>query len=132
RHRTTGAQVEGLLDVQDLFLILRKTDIELIYQIGQMQAGELFVRDFLIFERPKDFYGLDFAWHLTADESERNTLSCMFDTALPTRLAIGAAAQVKFTSGTPLRLRDAPDFDAVQITQMAEGTAFDVIGGPAC
>jgi hypothetical protein len=132
RRHTTGEQVEGLLDVQDLLFVLRRTDTELIYQIGQIQAGELFVRDFLIFERPKDFYGLDFAWHLTADEDEQRALSCMFDSAHPTRLAVGAAAQVSFTNGTPLRLRDEPDFDAEEVTQIAEGAAFDVIGGPAC
>lgn len=132
RRQTTGEQVEGLLDVQDFLLILRRTDTELIYEIGQLQAGALFVRDFLIFERTKDFYGLEFAWHLTADEDERYAISCLFDSAQPTRLAIGAAAQVNFTTGSPLRLRDEPDFDASEITQMAEGTAFDVIGGPAC
>ena len=39
---------------------------------------------------------------------------------------------MNFTNGTPLRLRTEPDFDTPEVTQMAEGTEFEVIRGSAC
>lgn len=46
------------------------------------------------------------------------------------RLAIGMRARVTYTDGTPLRLRSAPG-EAI-IAEMAEGTEFNIIGGPLC
>jgi hypothetical protein len=39
---------------------------------------------------------------------------------------------VNFTDGTPLSLREAPDFDSAEILPMPEGAEFNIIGGPAC
>jgi hypothetical protein len=71
-------------------------------------------------------------WHITASDEERRELSCLFDQAQSARFGVGDRARVNFTTGTPLRLREAPDLDAAEIMQMPEGTEFDVIGGPAC
>jgi SH3 domain-containing protein len=71
-------------------------------------------------------------WYITASDQEKQALTCLFDQAQPTRLAIGTRARVNFTNGMPLRLRAAPSLDAAEIQQMPEGTEFDVIGGPAC
>lgn len=71
-------------------------------------------------------------WYLEADEAEQHALSCLFEWSLPERFGVGDRARVNFSDGMPLRLRDAPDLAAAQVTQMPEGTAFEVIGGPAC
>ncbi len=104
-----------------------------LIHIAQIIDGTLHTTEFLrlshsVFERPHDPKD----WYLDADEEERHALSCLFDQALETRLMVGTRARVNFTDGTPLRLRAEPDFDAPVLTQMAEGTPFDVIGGSAC
>lgn len=50
--------------------------------------------------------------------------------APPLRLQVGSSARVSFTNGIPLRVRATPGGQI--ITQIAEGTAFTVIGGPQC
>ncbi|MAS35985.1 MAG: hypothetical protein CL610_18400 [Anaerolineaceae bacterium] len=50
--------------------------------------------------------------------------------APPLRLTVGMSGRVSFTNGVPLRVRSAPGGDVV--TQIGEGTAFNVIGGPQC
>ena len=67
-----------------------------------------------------------------ADEAERNRLSCLFDRALPTQLAVGDAAQVVADDGVGLRLRAAPDRFSTELQTMAKGTTMTVINGPAC
>ncbi|MEL7434161.1 MAG: SH3 domain-containing protein [Chloroflexota bacterium] len=52
------------------------------------------------------------------------------DGAPETRLSVGMRARVTFTDGTALRLRNAPFGDI--LTELQEGTEFDVIGGPEC
>ncbi len=71
-------------------------------------------------------------WHLAATSEDQAALSCLFDATLPARLAVGGRGQVAFTDGTPSRLRDTPGLDGAQVALMAEGTPFDVIGGPWC
>ncbi len=46
------------------------------------------------------------------------------------RLGVGMMGRVAFTNGQPLRVRTAPGGDVV--TQIAEGTVFNVLGGPEC
>lgn len=60
-----------------------------------------------------------------------------FDLAAPecanapeSRLEIGMRARVTYTDGTPLRVRTAPDGSI--ITEIAEGTGFDIVGGSQC
>ena len=50
-----------------------------------------------------------------------------------TRLQVGDAARVTFTDGLPLRIRETPEVaDDNVITQITEGAAFVIIGGPVC
>jgi hypothetical protein len=125
---TTGAQIVDFLGVQDLLLLSRVTDTQLIYDIGQVQDGNFLSREFITFERTESLKGLAHTWHLSAAEAERHALSCMFDTALPARLSIGASA---VTNG-PLSLLKTPDAGALEITLLAQGTQVDIISGPAC
>ncbi len=53
-------------------------------------------------------------------------------TAPPARLIVGGQARVTFTDGTPLRVRDAAGLAGNQVSQLPEGTSFQVIGGPVC
>jgi|GEM_PF-5107909 len=52
------------------------------------------------------------------------------DEAPESRLAIGMRARVTYTDGVPLRVRNAPNGEI--ITQLQEGTEFNVIGGSVC
>lgn len=49
---------------------------------------------------------------------------------LPSQVAVGTLARVTFTDGTPLRLRETPG--GTFLTDLAEGTQFNVVGGPQC
>lgn len=62
---------------------------------------------------------------------ENGSVDC--PTAPPSRVKVGDHARVTFTDGIPLRVRDKPEVatDNV-IVQIAEGTEFDIIGGPQC
>lgn len=128
---TTGAQIMDFLGVQDLLLISQVTDNQLVYNIGQVQGGTFLSREFITFERTDSLKGLAHTWHLSADEAERHALSCMFDTALPTRLSIGTSAQVNAGDGN-LSLYATPDVSASEIALLAQGTQVEIIGGPAC
>jgi hypothetical protein len=101
-----------------------------IYYIAQIIDGNWHYTEF--FRLPASMFDRtgNGDWHITADEAERHQLSCLFDQAQSARFGVGDRARVNFTDGTPLR--EAPDLDAAEITQMPEGTEFDVIGGPAC
>jgi len=123
------------LDVSDLMLTdtSEEANDDAIFHISQIINGTWFTTEFVrlpdtTFERVR----VHRDWHLSASEEEKHILSCLFDQALPTRLSIGTRARVNFTDGTPLRLRAEPRVDAAEILQMPEGTAFNVIGGPAC
>jgi hypothetical protein len=70
---------------------------------------------------------------LTADSEERNRLSCrFFDQVFPSRLKTGQRGQVAFTDGTPSRLRAKPGTDGEVLTQLSEGTSFDIVGSAYC
>ncbi len=72
-------------------------------------------------------------FHLTADTEERNQLSCMFfDQVYASRLQVGQRGRVTFTDGTPSRLRSAPGTAGNVVTQVQEGTSFEIIGGSYC
>jgi hypothetical protein len=101
-----------------------------VYYIAQIINGNWHFTDF--FRLPASMFDRtgNGDWHITASEEEKRELSCLFDQAQPARFGVGDRARVNFTDGTPLR--EAPDLDAAEITQMPEGTEFEVIGGPAC
>ncbi len=48
------------------------------------------------------------------------------------RLEVGGRGRVTFTSGLPVRIRATPGLGGAFVANMAEGTEFDVIGGPEC
>ncbi len=103
-----------------------------VFHIAQIISGEWFSTEFFrlpdaIFQRAGGE-----AWHITASEEEKRSLTCLFDQAMSARLAVGTRARVNFTTGAPLRLRAAPSVEAAEIQQMPEGTEFTVISGPAC
>lgn len=50
--------------------------------------------------------------------------------APPSQVTAGMRARVTYTDGTPLRLRESPT--GAVIRNIAEGVAFDIIGGPTC
>ena len=123
----------------DLLLLTERDDttVEQIYSIGQIIAGEIHLSEF--FRIPITAFSDEIYphigqgdFHLSAGPEERHALSCLFDHAQPARFGIGDRSRVNFTTGTPLRLREAPSFNGIEITQMPEGTEFMVIGGPAC
>jgi hypothetical protein len=140
---SSSARLNGLvsnwLGINDLLLYTENDQAsqETIVSLAQIINNELFTTEF--FRIPRSAFtvapltGVTVGdWHLTAEEAERHQLSCLFDHAQPARLGVGDRVRVNFTTGTPLRLREAPDLDAAEITQIPEGTEFDVIGGPAC
>lgn len=127
------------LGINDLFLYSEsnQNDMETVLSIGQIINNNLFRTE--LFRIPRASFSVSpltgvtsGSWHLSATQEERYQLSCLFDQALSARIGVGDRARVNFTDGTPLRLRTEPDFDAAEVTQMAEGTEFDVIGGSAC
>ena len=132
-------QVLEWLGEGDLLLLTERDDttVDQIYFIGQIIAGEMHLSEF--FRIPITAFSDEIYphigqgdFHLSAGPEERHALSCLFDHSQPARFGIGDRSRVNFTTGTPLRLREAPSFNAIEITQMPEGTEFMVIGGPAC
>lgn len=124
--------VEAMLGVQDLMLITTVSDDTLLLSIAQIQDGTLYRQPFVEFARSENVNTLDFDWHLTADEAERQTLSCLFDNALGTRLLVGIQARVNVTSGAPLSLYAEPSLESSVIAQLQDGSIVDIIGNPAC
>lgn len=100
------------------------------YVVAQVQNGTLYTRPLVTLsaESNASYVGVRF----TGGEAEKARLSCLFDQTLAPQLAAGARGQVTFTDGTPSRLRSDHYTDAEVITQMAEGTAFEVTGAPYC
>jgi hypothetical protein len=103
-----------------------------IHYIAQIIDGTWHSTEF--FRLPQSLFEQtgDGDWHITASEAEKQQLTCIFDQTLPIQLAVGVRGRVTFTDGTPTRLRAEPGIHSAEITQMAEGTEFDVIGGPIC
>ncbi len=103
-----------------------------IFYIAQSINGEWHSTEF--FRLPHDaFPTVRFGdWRITASPEERQILSCLFDQTLPVRLEVQSRGRVAFTGGTSSRLRAAPGIHSTELTLMAEGTAFDVVGGPTC
>ncbi|MCU0498830.1 MAG: SH3 domain-containing protein [Anaerolineae bacterium] len=72
---------------------------------------------------------------LSIDPNEINRVSCLFfDTIYPSRLSPNTRGQVTFTDGTPSRLRSEPGLhpESSVVTQMQEGTSFEVSGDARC
>jgi Tol biopolymer transport system component len=103
-----------------------------IHYIAQVINGTWYSTEF--FRLPKSLFELtgEGDWYITASETEKQQLTCLFDQTLPIQLGVGVRGRVTFTDGTPSRLRAEPGIRSAEITQMAEGTEFDVIGGPIC
>jgi hypothetical protein len=102
--------------------------------IAQIIDGEWYSQEFIAIaslQPPYTSGNSDF--HLTAEGDERNQLSCMFfDQVYPPKLQPSQRGQVTFTDGTPSRLRDMPGTNGTVVTQMDEGTAFEVVGSAYC
>ncbi len=80
-----------------------------------------------------DRTGLGLRFHFTGTPEEEAALSCMFwDEVYPPHLKAGARGRVTFTDGTPSRLRADHSAHAAVVTQMAEGTTFEVTGASYC
>ncbi len=128
--------LEGWLGVEDLLLMVTYDQVatDLVLYVARIVEDELQTTEF--FRVPDEIVGSPHIsngdWHLAATPEEQAALSCLFDATQPARLAVGGQGQVAFTGGTPSRLRDAPGLDGAQVALMAEGTPFDVIGGPWC
>lgn len=129
-------RIQHWLGVDDLLITFRVDDATdyRIFSIGQIIDGNWYETEFFRLSGT-EYSGITVGgsdWRLTATQEEQYQLSCLFDQAIPVRIAIGQRARVNFTDGTPLRLRTEPDFSATEIMQMSEGTEFEIIGGSAC
>lgn len=72
-------------------------------------------------------------FRFTGTPEQEATLSCMFwDEVYPPRLTPGQRGRVTFTDGTPSRLRADHSTNAPVVTQMPEGTTFDITGPAYC
>lgn len=123
------------LGVEDLLITtVPSTTGDFIYLVGQLVGDQWKSTEF--FRLPSQDFpvtSINLAdWKLTASQEEQRQLSCLFDEGFPSRLVVNSRGQVTFTDGTPSRLRSAPGTDSEVITQMAEGTPFNVIGDPYC
>jgi hypothetical protein len=120
------------LDVGDLLLTGTSNSEAQIHNISQVINGNWYSTEFFRF--PENTFAItgDYAWIFTGADSERRKLSCLFDQTLPARLPVGLRGRVTFTDGTASRLRSAPGTSASVVTQMPEGTSFEVIGEPEC
>lgn len=132
--RTLDDAAIDWLGVSDLLLTSAADDAtdDDVYHIAQIINGTWFSTEFFRLPAATFQRAGDEAWHITASEEEKQALTCLFDQALSTQLAIGTRARVNFTTGVPLRLRAEPSIVAAEIQQMPEGTEFNVIGGDAC
>lgn len=103
-----------------------------IHYIAQIINGVWYSTEFFRLPHSSFEQTGDGDWHITASETERQQLTCMFDQTLPTQLEIGVRGRVTFTDSTPTRLRAEPGTRGAEVTQISEGIDFDVIGGPIC
>ncbi len=126
----------GWLGSGDLFMTIeheRETNDQ-IYSIAQIIQGTLRTAEFFrlpvnaLTTSPAMIVGLG-SWHLTADDDERQTLSCLFDQALLSRLSTGSQARVITPS---LDVWAEPTFEGTPITQLSTGTEITIIGSIAC
>ncbi|MBZ0302803.1 MAG: SH3 domain-containing protein [Anaerolineae bacterium] len=126
--------VKNWLGAGDLLLASKGTvGIDNVYSIVQIIDSTWHDTEF--FRLPYSTFawnGSSVDWRITANEADKQTLTCLFDQALATRLETGMRARVNFTDGTPLRLREAPLVYSSEILQMPEGTEFDILSGPVC
>jgi hypothetical protein len=131
--RTLDDAVIDWLGVSDLLLTsAADPSDDDVFHIAQIIDGEWYSTEFFRLPDAAFQRAGDEDWHITASEQEKQSLTCLFDQAVPTQLDIGTRARVNFTTGTPLRLRVAPSVEAAEIQQMPEGTEFTIIDGPAC
>lgn len=124
---------EHWLDAGDIFFsLINEYDGGASYVLGEIVNGEYRETPFFTLNGAMFSYESQGDWFLQANEVEQNQLSCMFDRALATRLAINAEAQVVADDGVGLRLRASPDRFSTELQTMAEGTVLSIIGGSAC
>ena len=117
------------LDISDI-LLMRRGDT---YYLGQALNGVLRTQEFFTITSSLDHFVIDMGdWKFTGTPDEAAQLSCIFDETLPTRLEIGAQAQVASTDGTPSRLRSEPSTWGDVVQSLPEGTIFEIIGGYMC
>jgi hypothetical protein len=128
--------VLGWLGIGDLFMIVqfeRDTDVQ-TYAVAQSIKGTLHTIEFFSLDvatlttGPVPIIGAG-SWHLAANDDERRKLSCLFDQALPTRLAVGNTAQV---ISPTLNVWKEPTFEGTPITRLTTDTEITVIGSAAC
>jgi len=65
-------------------------------------------------------------------ENEEDGSSSETCTDPGSRLLVGGKAQVAFTDGSTMRIRELPGFDQVIITTVPEGTNLEIVDGPKC
>ena len=139
-RQTTAIDIDltDWLTVSDLFISVENnlgSAEDIIFYITQLNEDTFNQVEF--FRLPRSTFVLfggigPFDWVYLGDEAEAAELSCIFDETLPTRLEIGAQAQVAFTDGTPSRLRSEPSTWGDVVQSLPEGTAFEIIGGYMC
>jgi hypothetical protein len=124
---------EHWLDAGNVFFsLVSNYDGGASYVLGEIVDGEYRETPFFTLNGEMFRYESFGDWFMQADETERNRLSCLFDLALPTQLAVNDEAQVIADDGIGLRLRAAPDRFSAELQTMAEGTPMTIINGPAC
>jgi len=94
------------------------------YFVAQVIDNQWYYREFLA--RPAQSSS-SVSFRFTGTPEEEAALSCIFwDEVYPPHLKAGARGRVTFTDGTPSRLRADHSAHAAVVTQMAEGTTFEV------
>lgn len=118
------------VDTHLLYVDLERDTGESIYSIRQFIDDDMFSVEF--FRLPASLSATQSDWFLSATLSEQYALSCLFDQALPTQLALGQHGRF-VPSASSRDLRDDPFilFSTVlgQATAEAE---FTIVDGPAC
>ncbi len=130
------AVILGWLGIGDLFVIVDRghdTGYQ-TYSFAQIIEDVLHISEFL--KLPVDPFITGSvpvigsgSWHLAANDDERQTLSCLFDQALLSRLSAGSQARVISSS---LDVWAEPTFDGTPIAQLSNSTEIAVIGSTAC
>jgi hypothetical protein len=117
---------------QDIFVTSKSNGLDYYdheIQIAQIIGESIYYKSFLNVISATGYM----AFHFTFDDTEKATLSCMFEEhyALPTQLTLNSRARVTL-NGMSSRLRDNHSTNGNIITELAPGTEFTIISGSYC
>ena len=126
-HITTLDLVEGTLLYQSPQAQLAQV-VYVSEETGAFLLTGVGAPDVTVDAMPEDTTTISDALTVIPSSPDEPTVFC--EGTLPSILQIGSSAQVSNTDGIPLRVREAPG--GAVLTEITEGTQFDVLGGPEC